>query len=121
MVSLPAIEVKSTVSTVEKCVVASKDQFYEQYISFSMTVKNPFKSLPINASTITAEISGLDKTPEYNNPEWKFPVDKMPEAGSATISKKRVDVSTMPCGTHTISTTWVLHLCTKKMHLSGVY
>jgi len=119
VVSLPAIEVKSTVSTVEKCVVASKDQFYEQYISFSMTVKNPFKSLPINASTITAEISGLDKTPEYNNPEWKFPVDKMPEAGSATISKKRVDVSTMPCGTHTISTTWDINEVADSTDASG--
>jgi hypothetical protein len=115
VVSLPAIEVNSTVTTVEKCVVAPKDQ----HISFSMKIKNPFKSLPINASTLTAEISGLDKTPEYNNPEWTIPVDKMPEAGILTISKNTVDVSSLACGIHTISVTWDINEVVDSTDASG--
>merc|ERR1712166_561193 len=40
-------------------------------------------------------------------------------SGPKTISKKRVDVSTMPCGTHTISTTWDINEVADSTDASG--
>eukprot|EP00656_Telonema_subtile_P023507 TRINITY_DN2497_c0_g1_i3.p1 TRINITY_DN2497_c0_g1~~TRINITY_DN2497_c0_g1_i3.p1 ORF type:complete len:853 (+),score=221.76 TRINITY_DN2497_c0_g1_i3:984-3542(+) len=101
LVSLPAIDVEMTSEPVMKRCQSQDDQ-----VGFSMTVHNPFKQLPINASTLFAEISGMDKTPEYGNPEWELSIPALAAGESHTVFKTAVSVSSLGCGVHAVSTAW---------------
>jgi len=90
--------------TVKRCTI--KPHF--ESISFVSMLKNPFKAIKLEPSTLNVEIAGMDRTPELDNPDWMVSVPGLePNSG---WSKRKVDVpiSHLACGAHEIVGAWVM-------------
>lgn len=104
LVKLPAIEMAmSTGEILQRC---ESDDTSDESMGFELQVTNPFKMLGVSASTVVVEVGGMDKTPEFGNPEWQFSIPALDPGSNHSITKQYVSTKALGCGLHIVSATW---------------